>query len=186
MLSKQDSTNRLNANIHALSRIQTHDPSFRASEDDLCLRPRGHSGRQSLINHVISRKQNLWKHSERHSPKIILSFQVKLSIKSVEVKKRRRDNTRVTEVRQILTNNSEHTGLHEGESWFSPLTLLCWVLFKMSWLPSNSKEIFTKKLYNKTAADVYIHWYHKLFKNSGDYKRDTSFSSWKSLTLMTL
>jgi hypothetical protein len=35
---------RINAHtdIHALSGIRTHDPSFRASEDISCLRPRGH------------------------------------------------------------------------------------------------------------------------------------------------
>jgi hypothetical protein len=32
--------------IHALSRIRTHDPSVRASEDSSCLRPRGHCNRQ--------------------------------------------------------------------------------------------------------------------------------------------
>jgi hypothetical protein len=30
---------------HALSSIQTHDPSVRASEDSSCLRPRGYCGR---------------------------------------------------------------------------------------------------------------------------------------------
>jgi hypothetical protein len=33
---------RINANIHALSGIQTHDHSVRASEGSSCLRPRGH------------------------------------------------------------------------------------------------------------------------------------------------
>jgi hypothetical protein len=32
-------------NIHAMSGIQTHDPSVRASEDSSCLRPRGYSDR---------------------------------------------------------------------------------------------------------------------------------------------
>jgi hypothetical protein len=34
--------------IHALSRIRTHDPSVRASEDSSCLRPRGQCERQRL------------------------------------------------------------------------------------------------------------------------------------------
>jgi hypothetical protein len=34
--------NAHNTDIHALSRIRTHDPSVRASEDTSCLRPRGH------------------------------------------------------------------------------------------------------------------------------------------------
>jgi hypothetical protein len=33
---------RINADIHALIAIQTHNPSVRASEDSSCLRPRGH------------------------------------------------------------------------------------------------------------------------------------------------
>jgi hypothetical protein len=33
---------RINANIHALSGIRTHDPKIRADEDISCLRPRGH------------------------------------------------------------------------------------------------------------------------------------------------
>jgi hypothetical protein len=32
-------------NIHALSVIRTLDPSFRAGEDNSCLRPRGHCDR---------------------------------------------------------------------------------------------------------------------------------------------
>jgi hypothetical protein len=32
--------------IHILSVIRTHDPSFRAGEDSSCLRPRGHCDRQ--------------------------------------------------------------------------------------------------------------------------------------------
>jgi hypothetical protein len=35
--------------IHALSGIQTHDPSVRAGEDISCLRSRGHCDRQSLV-----------------------------------------------------------------------------------------------------------------------------------------
>jgi hypothetical protein len=34
-------TNRINANIHALSGIRIHDPFVRASEDSSCLRQRG-------------------------------------------------------------------------------------------------------------------------------------------------
>jgi hypothetical protein len=45
-LPTQDNTNRINANIHALSGIRTHDLSVRASEDISCLRPRGHYDRQ--------------------------------------------------------------------------------------------------------------------------------------------
>jgi hypothetical protein len=36
-------------NIHALSGIRTHDPSFRSSEDSSCLRPLGYCDRPSLI-----------------------------------------------------------------------------------------------------------------------------------------
>jgi hypothetical protein len=32
----------MHTDIHALSGIRTHDPSVRGSEDNLCLRPRGH------------------------------------------------------------------------------------------------------------------------------------------------
>jgi hypothetical protein len=35
----------MHTGIHALSGIQTHDPSVRASEDGSCLRPRGHCDR---------------------------------------------------------------------------------------------------------------------------------------------
>jgi hypothetical protein len=35
-------------NVHALSRIRTHDPSVRASEDSSWLRPRGYSDRHSF------------------------------------------------------------------------------------------------------------------------------------------
>jgi hypothetical protein len=41
----QDNTNTERTNIHALSGIRTHDPRVRASEDSLCLRPRGHCDR---------------------------------------------------------------------------------------------------------------------------------------------
>jgi hypothetical protein len=34
--------NKLQTNIHALSRIRTHDPSVRTGEDSSCLRPGGH------------------------------------------------------------------------------------------------------------------------------------------------
>jgi hypothetical protein len=42
-LPTQDNTNTeyTQTNINALSRIRTHDPSVRASEDSSCLRPRG-------------------------------------------------------------------------------------------------------------------------------------------------
>jgi hypothetical protein len=33
---------RINANIHSLSRIRTHDPNVRAGENISCLKPRGH------------------------------------------------------------------------------------------------------------------------------------------------
>jgi hypothetical protein len=40
--------------IHALGGIRTYDPSVRASEDNSCLRPRGHCDRQ--INYVEKQK----------------------------------------------------------------------------------------------------------------------------------
>jgi hypothetical protein len=40
--------NTYTPNIHALSGIRSHDPSFRASEDSTCLRPLGHCDR--LLN----------------------------------------------------------------------------------------------------------------------------------------
>jgi hypothetical protein len=39
--------------IHALSRIQTHDPSVRASEDSSCLRPRDQRVRHTYEHCVI-------------------------------------------------------------------------------------------------------------------------------------
>jgi hypothetical protein len=36
----------VHTDIHDLSRIRTHDPSFRASEYNSCLRPRGHCDRR--------------------------------------------------------------------------------------------------------------------------------------------
>jgi hypothetical protein len=36
-----------NTDIHALTGIRTHDPSFLAGEDSSCLRPRGHCDRHS-------------------------------------------------------------------------------------------------------------------------------------------
>jgi hypothetical protein len=42
---KQDSTNRINTDIHATSEIRTYDPSIRAGEDISCLRPRDHCDR---------------------------------------------------------------------------------------------------------------------------------------------
>jgi hypothetical protein len=42
----QDNTN---TDMHALSGIQTHDPSVRASEDSSCLRPRCHSDQRRSI-----------------------------------------------------------------------------------------------------------------------------------------
>jgi hypothetical protein len=47
-LPTQDNTNTVNADIHALSGIRTHDSSARASEDSSCLRERGHCVRQDL------------------------------------------------------------------------------------------------------------------------------------------
>jgi hypothetical protein len=43
-----------NTDIHALSGIPTHDPSDRASEVGSCLRPRGHRGRQLLIQYSFT------------------------------------------------------------------------------------------------------------------------------------
>jgi hypothetical protein len=40
---------RINTDIHALSGIRTHDPSFRASENSSCLRPRGQCDRHMLV-----------------------------------------------------------------------------------------------------------------------------------------
>jgi hypothetical protein len=42
----------MQTDIHALSGIRTHDPSVRASEDNSCLRPRGHwsAGISVLVN----------------------------------------------------------------------------------------------------------------------------------------
>jgi hypothetical protein len=37
---------RINADIHSLSAIRTHDRSVRASENSSCLRPRGHYDQQ--------------------------------------------------------------------------------------------------------------------------------------------
>jgi hypothetical protein len=47
---------RINADIHALSGIRTHDPSFRASEDSSYLRQGGHYDRLIIIIHVIITK----------------------------------------------------------------------------------------------------------------------------------
>jgi hypothetical protein len=45
---------KAHTDIHVLSGIQTHDPSFRASEDSSCLRPRGHCDRQvQIMKHLI-------------------------------------------------------------------------------------------------------------------------------------
>jgi hypothetical protein len=46
-LHTEQHRHRINAhrNIHASSGIRTYDPSVRVSEDDLCLRPRGHCNR---------------------------------------------------------------------------------------------------------------------------------------------
>jgi hypothetical protein len=41
------------ANIHALNRIGTHDPSVRASGDSACFTPRGHGDRHSAYNSVV-------------------------------------------------------------------------------------------------------------------------------------
>jgi hypothetical protein len=40
---------RINANIHALSGIRTHDPSVRVGEDISCLRPRDQNYHLSVI-----------------------------------------------------------------------------------------------------------------------------------------
>jgi hypothetical protein len=52
-LPTQDNANRINANIHALNGIRTHDPSVRASEDSSCLRPRSHCDRHMFISMSI-------------------------------------------------------------------------------------------------------------------------------------
>jgi hypothetical protein len=48
-LPTQDSTNRINADIHALSGFRTHDSSVQANEHSSCLRPRGHCDRRNSI-----------------------------------------------------------------------------------------------------------------------------------------
>jgi hypothetical protein len=50
-LHKGQHRHRINAytDIHALSGIRTHDPSFRASEDILCFRSRSHRDRQMCV-----------------------------------------------------------------------------------------------------------------------------------------
>jgi hypothetical protein len=45
-------TEQTHTDIHALSGIEPHDPSVRAHEDSLCLRPRGHSDRWKLFLHA--------------------------------------------------------------------------------------------------------------------------------------
>jgi hypothetical protein len=45
LLPAQGNTNRINADIHALSGIRTHDHSVRANEGSSCFRPRGHCDR---------------------------------------------------------------------------------------------------------------------------------------------
>jgi hypothetical protein len=50
-LPTQDNTNtgERRRDIHASSRIRTHDPSVRAGEDISCFRPRGHCDRLILL-----------------------------------------------------------------------------------------------------------------------------------------
>jgi hypothetical protein len=45
-LPTQNNTNRINADMHALSGIRTHDPSVVVSKDSSCLRLRGQCDRQ--------------------------------------------------------------------------------------------------------------------------------------------
>jgi hypothetical protein len=65
---------RINAqtDIHALSGIRTHDPSFRASEDSSCLRMRGHCDRSCFAvetyKYIFSftfHTQVLWQRTEK-------------------------------------------------------------------------------------------------------------------------
>jgi hypothetical protein len=53
-LPTQDNTNseQRQTDIHALSRIRTHNPSVRASEHSSCGRPRGHCDRQ--LNRLVT------------------------------------------------------------------------------------------------------------------------------------
>jgi hypothetical protein len=44
-LRTKNNTDTINADIHALSGMRTHDPSVRRGEDSLCLRPCGHCDR---------------------------------------------------------------------------------------------------------------------------------------------
>jgi hypothetical protein len=53
---------RINANIHALSGIRTHDPSVRASENISCLRPRGHCDRPIYYKVTVKLFQCLTEH----------------------------------------------------------------------------------------------------------------------------
>jgi hypothetical protein len=48
----EEHKHKINAHteIHALSGIRTHDPSFRGGEYSLCLRPRGRCDRHSARN----------------------------------------------------------------------------------------------------------------------------------------
>jgi hypothetical protein len=48
----QQQKNRINANIHALSGIPSHDPSVQASEDSSCFRPRGYCDRHFTELHL--------------------------------------------------------------------------------------------------------------------------------------
>jgi hypothetical protein len=59
-LPTQDNTNRINADIHALSGLQTHDPSVRVSEDISCLRPRGHCDRPYTYHRALIPYANQW------------------------------------------------------------------------------------------------------------------------------
>jgi hypothetical protein len=71
---------RINAHIyiHALSRIQTQDPSVRASEDSSCLRPRGHCDRQDVqIAGNITALISYQKHMRIiHKHKLILVLEI--------------------------------------------------------------------------------------------------------------
>jgi hypothetical protein len=86
--------NAYNTGIHALSGIRTHDPSIRASEESLCLKPRGYCDRQLLhihenvsllVSHNIPFDINQWKRLIQTSMKENCGF-VKTS---VPVKKNR-------------------------------------------------------------------------------------------------
>jgi hypothetical protein len=58
---KHRKTHTHTSNIQALSEIRTHDPSFRASKDSACLRPRGHRDRLNYRMLSDNELEGMWK-----------------------------------------------------------------------------------------------------------------------------